>query len=247
MIIGAGSPLLILHGLFGESKNWLTIAKGLSSFFEVHLIDQRNHGNSFHHTEHNYTVLAEDINSYMNNKNIAKCALIGHSMGGKVAMQFSVLYPDKLNQLVVVDVAPKIYQDKHGSVFKGLSNVLAYAKSRKQAQQILLEHLDDIVVTNFLLKGLRFSQQNEPKFKFNLHVLEKNRKNLCDTIYPLKKFNSMVYFLFGSKSNYIKPSDTQYISELYPLYQLLEIPQAGHWVHFEQKERFLNTIKTILK
>ena len=246
-ILGSGDPLIILHGLFGDSKNWNSIAKELSSDFEVHLIDQRNHGNSFHHPEHNYEVLANDLHHYINKYSLKHYSIIGHSMGGKVAMQFSFMCPDELQNLIIVDIAPKEYENEHSEILEGLQQVVLESNSRKEAQNILMHYVKDMTVVNFLLKGFYISDEKKPKFKFNLQALEKNITNLLG---PLKKhntFNGRTYFLSGSESNYIQPSDSKDISKLFPRNKIITINNAGHWIHFEAKESFLRTIKTILK
>ena len=121
---GNGPIIIILHGLFGESKNWVSIANLLESTYEVHLIDQRNHGNSFHDIEHNYFVLAQDLNHYINSLKLINYSIIGHSMGGKVAMQFALLYPDQIHKLIIIDISPKKYKNQYFSIFKGLEHVL---------------------------------------------------------------------------------------------------------------------------
>ena len=246
-ILGSGNPLIILHGLFGESKNWNSIAKEMSSNFEVHLIDQRNHGNSFHHDQHNYIALANDLYNYINEHSLKKYSVIGHSMGGKVAMQFSLMYPDEIQNLIIVDIAPKEYKNEHHRIFEGLKQVLLESDSRKDAQNILMNYVKDITVVNFLLKGFSISDSCQPQFKFNIHTLEKNINNLLGTLKKHNNFNGMTYFLSGSESNYIQPSDAKDISKLFPRNKIITINNAGHWIHFEAKESFLNTIKTILK
>ena len=246
-VLGSGNPLIILHGLFGESKNWNSIAKEMSSDFEVHLIDQRNHGNSFHHDQHNYIALANDLYNYINEYSLKKYSIIGHSMGGKVAMQFSLMYPDEIQNLIIVDIAPKEYKNEHYTIFEGLQKVLLESASRKEAQNILMHYVKDITVVNFLLKGFSLSDSCKPQFKFNIHALEKNINNLLGTLKKHNNFNGMTYFLSGSESNYIQPSDAKDISKLFPRNKIITINNAGHWIHFEAKETFLYTIKTILK
>ena len=246
-VLGSGNPLIILHGLFGESKNWNSIAKEMSSDFEVHLIDQRNHGNSFHHDQHNYIALANDLYNYINEYSLKKYSIIGHSMGGKVAMQFSLMYPDEIQNLIIVDIAPKEYKNEHYTIFEGLQKVLLESASRKEAQNILIHYVKDITVVNFLLKGFSLSDSCKPQFKFNIHALEKNINNLLGTLKKHNNFNGMTYFLSGSESNYIQPSDAKDISKLFPRNKIITINNAGHWIHFEAKESFLHTIKTILK
>ena len=246
-IMGQGAPLIILHGLFGESKNWISIAKKLEYKFEIHLLDQRNHGDSFHHFEHNYVVLAKDLYNYIQDKALKNCSIIGHSMGGKIAMKFACLYPDKLNKLIIIDIAPKRYNDNHSHIFQGLNKVIEHAKSKKEAHAILMDYVQDIVMVNFLLKGLFFSEANKANLKFNIAVLAKSINHLLGFSDPQLTFNKMVYFLSGSESNYIKASDSKAISAFFAKYQIINIKDAGHWIHFDQKEKFLNTINKILK
>ncbi len=248
IILGCGSPVLILHGLFGEAKNWMTIAKSLSLDHEVHVIDQRNHGNSFHHSDHNYLILAFDIFNYIEDKKLEKVSIIGHSMGGKVAMQFAMKYPEKLNKLIIVDIAPKRYPYKEDNlnIFKGLNKVSINAKSRKQGIQIMMEYIDDIVIINFLLKSLSFSDDENAMFKFNVDALEKNICIILDQIPSPRLFAGLTYFIYGQKSHYINADDKKNIYNLFPECQILEIPNAGHWVHYDAKDYFLDTIKTIL-
>ena len=245
-IIGSGNPIIILHGLFGESKNWNSIAKELALSHEVHLIDQRNHGNSFHHTQHNYKVLANDLYQYINEHDMKDYVIIGHSMGGKVAMKFGFMYPSELKQLIIVDIAPREYKDNHGQIFQGLNQVLLDAKSRKDANKILMKHVNDMATVNFLLKGFCLSEDKGAKFKFNVKSLEKNINYMLGSLKKHNNFNGMTYFISGSKSNYIQKSDIKDISNLFPRNKIIQINDAGHWVHFDAKEQFLHTIKNIL-
>ena len=247
IVIGKGPVLIILHGLFGEGRNWMGIAKELQSNFEIHLIDQRNHGNSFHDPKHHYLILADDLNNYIEQKNIKKFSIIGHSMGGKVAMSFSLLYPTNLDKLIIVDIAPKLYRDNYANIFFGLREVLLKSTSRKDAVLILNNHIDDIVITNFLLKGFFFDQNNGPSFKFNINSLELNIGRMLSFLVTSNTFNNLVYFILGSESDYVKNTDIRYISKLFPCHEIIQIPNAGHWVHFDQKEYFLSTINKILK
>tara|TARA_Y100001968_G_scaffold330183_1_gene381322 strand:- start:5857 stop:6624 length:768 start_codon:yes stop_codon:yes gene_type:complete len=246
-IFGKGNPIIILHGLFGESKNWNSIANELAFNFEVHLIDQRNHGKSFHHDEHNYIALAEDVYNYIQFYRLEHYVIMGHSMGGKVAMQFAFMYPGKLKKLIIVDIAPKKYHDNHDIIFQGLNQVLLKASSRKEAYTILMGYINDAVTVNFLLKGFYLSEDDNPKFKFNYQALEKNIIHMLGGLKKHNNFNGMTYFVSGSKSNYIQSHDFEDISKLFPNNQMIQINNAGHWVHFEAKENFLRTIKTILK
>lgn len=244
-VIGKGPVLIILHGLFGEGKNWLSVAKALSNSLEVHLIDQRNHGNSFHSIEHNYQVMASDLNTYIKSKNINNFFLLGHSMGGKTAMEFALLYPKNVDKLIIVDIAPKLYKNNHESIFEGLHAVLSKAASRKQAQLILMSYTDDLILTNFLLKGL-FFLDNKPQLKFNNFSIQDNIQNILMPPEQHMSFDGSTHFICGETSDYVKKKDIPTITTLFPNNHLITIPNAGHWIHFDQKEKFIDCIQQVM-
>ena len=244
-VMGEGPVVIILHGLFGEGKNWLSIAKAISNSFEVHLLDQRNHGNSFHSIEQDYQLMASDLNKYVKNKNISNFFLFGHSMGGKVAMEFALFSPEKVDKLIIVDIAPKLYKENYENIFNGIKNVLLQAESRKQAQAILTDYTYDIVLTNFLLKSL-FFVDTKPKLKFNHSAIQDNIQNLLMSPKYHTFFGGPTYFIRGEKSNYITKKDIPYINELFHNNNVITIPNAGHWPHFDQKEKFIDCLKQVL-
>ena len=168
-------------------------------------------------------------------------------MGGKTAMNFACIYPDLLSKLIIIDIAPKSYQDDHSQIFKGLNDVIKNSRSRKEAYSIFMNYVDDSVMTNFLLKGLYFSENNKAQLKFNLPILERSIKDLLGFVALQSTFNKMVYFLSGSKSDYINDADSQSIAQIFPVYEIVNIKNAGHWIHVDQKEYFVNTINKILK
>ena len=154
-IFGEGKPLIILHGLFGMLDNWQALAKEFACFFETHIIDLRNHGRSFHANQHNYELMSEDLISYLNDYNLDDVYLIGHSMGGKVAMTFACMYPESVEKLVVVDIAPKYYPPHHQDILSALNAVeQAKIKSRKDADQILSNYISESTIRQFLLNNL---------------------------------------------------------------------------------------------
>lgn len=244
-VIGEGPVIIILHGLFGEGKNWLSIAKLLSSSFEVHLLDQRNHGNSFYSVDQNYQLMASDLNKYIKRKNITNFFLLGHSMGGKVAMEFALFYPKELYKLIVVDIAPKLYKENYANIFEGLQHVLLQAESRKQAKEILMDYTHDIILTNFLLKSL-FFVDTKPKLKFNHLGIQDNIQNMLMSPEKDTSFSGSTYFICGEESNYVTKKDIPHIMKLFPNNHVITIPNAGHWPHFEQKQIFLDCVQQIL-
>ena len=244
-ILGRGPVIIILHGLFGESNNWKGVSSKLLNYFEIHLVDQRNHGNSFHHKQQNYKVMALDLKNYIEKKKINTFSIIGHSMGGKVAMQFAFLYPKGLDKLIIIDISPREYQDNHTDVFLGLKQVLLESKSRQSAQKILMSHINNEVKSNFLLKGLFFTSTQRPHLKFNLVAIQKNSHNMLSSLHSDILFDGKTYFLSGANSNYIQRRDIKYISQLFSLYKIIEIKNAGHWIHYDNKSDFLKTIGQI--
>jgi pimeloyl-ACP methyl ester carboxylesterase len=246
-IIGEGKPLIILHGLFGMLDNWQALAKEFSQFFETHIVDLRNHGRSFHSNQHNYEVMSEDLLSYLNAYNLAEVFLIGHSMGGKSAMTFACMYPERVNKLVVVDIAPKYYPPHHQEILNGLKAVeQSSLKSRKDADQILSQYFSELAIRQFLLKNLYWRTSTELTFKFNLKVLSDQIENIGQALYDNALFDKPTLFIDGQASNYIKESDVELIECHFPDFEIVEIPKSGHWVHAEQPDQFFDKVSRFL-
>ena len=246
-ILGEGKPLIILHGLFGMLDNWQALAKEFACFFETHIVDLRNHGRSFHATQHNYEVMTEDLLSYLNAYNLDEVSLIGHSMGGKAAMNFACMYPDRVEKLVVVDIAPKYYPPHHQEILSGLNAVeQAKIKSRKDADQILSQYFSESAMRQFLLKNLYWRSSTELTFKFNLKVLSDQIKNVGQALYTNALFDRPTLFIAGQSSNYIKETDVELIESHFPDFEIVEIPNSGHWVHAENPDQFFDKVSRFL-
>ena len=180
---GEGYPIIILHGLFGTLDNWQTIAKKLAANYSVYIVDQRNHGRSPHNAIFDYAVMADDLQVFMENQWIYEAHIIGHSMGGKTAMQFALTFPDLVNQLVVVDIAPKAYEGGHQAIFEALFSLdLSVIRNRKQADAILKEQVPDFGVRQFLLKNLTNDKKGGYKWKMNLPVIYQNYEQILAAI-----------------------------------------------------------------
>ncbi len=247
-VMGSGHPLIILHGLFGSLENWNSIARELSTKFQVHIIDQRNHGKSFHSNDHTYYAMSQDLKKYINAYGICKPSLIGHSMGGKTAMQFALDNSNMLNNLIIADISPKKYEPNH----KDLINLLFEISSkpitnRNYVKNILRAGELDNNTINFLLKNLYWINDKELKFRFNIKAIESFQNQLMDFQKSNKKWMGKCHFLKGENSEYIKESDKLIIKEFFPNFRIHKINQAGHWLHFDNKESFLKTINEILK
>ena len=246
-ILGEGKPLIILHGLFGMLDNWQALAKEFACFFETHIVDLRNHGRSFHATQHNYEVMTEDLLSYLNAYNLDEVSLIGHSMGGKAAMNFACMYPDRVEKLVVVDISPKYYPPHHQEILSGLKAVdRSNLTSRKDADQILSQYFSETAMRQFLLKNLYWRSSTELTFKFNLKVLSDQIENVGQALYTNALFDRPTLFIAGQSSNYIKETDVELIESHFPDFEIVEIPKSGHWVHAENPDQFFDKVSRFL-
>lgn len=247
-ILGEGTPLLILHGFLGMSDNWKTLGRQFSEEgFQVHLIDQRNHGRSPHSDDFNYTLLAQDIYEYCKEHHLENSVLLGHSMGGKVAMLTAGLFPNLLEKLIVVDIAPKYYAPHHQQILKGLKVVdEASLSSRSEAEDLLSEYVSDPGVKLFLLKNLYWKSKGKLALRMNLDALVKNIDAVGEALPEDVFFNKPALFVKGERSDYITKEDEVLIQKHFPTAQIVSIPNAGHWVHAEDKEAFFAAVMQFL-
>ncbi|HMP98416.1 MAG TPA: alpha/beta fold hydrolase [Cyclobacteriaceae bacterium] len=247
--LGSGdTTLVILHGLFGSSDNWLSIARGLEEEYKLYLVDQRNHGQSFKTDEFNYKLLSEDLKQFIETHQINQPVIIGHSMGGKTAMNFAVHYPKLLKALVIVDIAPKDYKVHHDVILDGLKAIpITEISSRNEADKILAEYVPEVAVRQFLLKNLSRKSDGGFEWKINLKSINNNIEVIGQGMQYPGKYEGPTLFIRGKKSNYIKDEDRNLITEIFPDSNLVSFEDAGHWVHAEQPEKFLATIKEFLK
>ena len=244
---GQGNPIIILHGLFGTLDNWQTIARQLSEEYLVYLVDQRNHGRSPHTEEFDYSLLAEDLKDFMESEGMSQATIIGHSMGGKTAMQFAVSYPEMVSSLVVVDIAPKAYEGGHQEIFDALMSIdLNKIENRKMADEQLVEKIPDVGVRQFLLKNLTRDKEGGYRWKMNLPAIHKNYQHILNNILLDEPYTGPALFIRGERSGYIKEADESLIKNTFPKAQVIPIPNAGHWVHAEAPEVLLSTFKNFM-
>jgi esterase len=242
---GSGQPLLILHGLFGQSDNWNTLAKRFGeNGFEVYTIDQRNHGLSPHSDIWNYDAMTDDIKEFIETHKLRDPILLGHSMGGKTAMFFALKYDGILNKLIVVDMSPRAYEPHHDEVLQAL-NAVDFSKinTRKEVEAILNKFIPDFGTKQFLLKNIYWEDTANSKmnWRFNLATITKNYNEIARAV-PEKKSEVNTLFIRGEKSNYITDNDIPEIEKRFPAYKLETIANAGHWVHAEQPESFYQCV-----
>lgn len=240
---GEGTPLIILHGLFGQSDNWNTLAKKLAEHqLQVYAVDLRNHGLSPHSDEMSYEWMAKDVHELILTENLEQPILMGHSMGGKVAMWYDYLFPRTLKKLSVVDIAPKQYKPGHEEVFKALNAVdFHQVKNRKEAEMILRRYLKEESVIQFLLKNIYWQTPEKLNWRFNLNAIQNHYDEILKAI-PNYLSQTETIFIRGEKSNYITDKDWADVQKIYPNAQLITIPNAGHWVHAEQPNFFYNIV-----
>lgn len=235
--LGQGEPLIILHGLFGTLDNWQTLAKSWAEHYLVYLVDLRNHGRSPQVDGLSYPAMAEDLHDFMEQNWIYKAHILGHSMGGKVAMEFALSYPDMVDKLIVVDIAPRPYRPGHDDIFAALFAVdLKTIQSRQAAEEILERYIDDWGVRQFLLKNLSRMKEGGFEWKMNLPVIHRDYANILEPPTQDGPFEGPTLFIRGENSGYVKDEDILRIQELFPHSALRSIPDAGHWVHADQPE-----------
>jgi len=239
-ILGSGKPLLILHGFLGMSDNWKTLGgQYTEAGFEVHLIDQRNHGKSFWSPEFNYDLLADDLKGYIDHYSLQKVLVLGHSMGGKTAMQFACTYPELTEKLLVADIAPKYYPPHHQSIIDSLNTLnLGKISSRSDADAELGQRITDFGTRQFLLKNLYWVEKGKLDFRFNLEVLSQKMDEIGENIGATESFDGPTAFLRGDRSEYIVQSDISTIKRHFPKAILETISNAGHWLHAENPKHF---------
>ena len=245
---GEGAAVILLHGLFGSSDNLSRVAIELEKNYRVYRVDLRNHGASFHSKVMNYDAMVEDLNYFMKSLKINKAHIFGHSMGGKVAMLFSLYYPDNVDKLIVADIAPVTYPPHHTQILKALTSMpLEQIQSRKMAEEHLSMFIQEKGVRQFLLKSLNITNNEHPKWKFNLDTIVENYNNILSGIESTKMFSGKTLFIAGGASDYIKPEYKQQTVTLFPNTQLKIIPEASHWLHAEKPRIFIGICQRFLE
>jgi len=241
---GKGQPLIIMHGLFGQSDNWSTLAKQFAAQdFEVYIVDLRNHGLSPHSNVWDYQVMSDDILELARDNNLQDIILLGHSMGGKVAMQFAVQHQELLDKLIVVDIAPKYYPPHNLDVLEALNAVdFKVIKNRKEVESVLSKYISDFGTKQFLLKNIYWKENDQLGWRFNLKVITDQIEIIGEITPNDSTCSTPALFIRGEKSNYILDEDLNLIQEIFPFSTLETIAGAGHWVHAEKPKEFFECV-----
>ncbi|SDS62449.1 alpha/beta fold hydrolase [Winogradskyella sediminis] len=239
-IIGEGKPFIILHGFLGMGDNWKTLAKHFSeSDFEVHLVDQRNHGRSFHSNEFDYDLMADDLKRYCEDKKLSDIIVLGHSMGGKTAMLFAAKFPKLVHKLIVADISPRYYPVHHESILEGLSSLdFSTITSRGEADDALSHYVHETGTRLFLLKNLYWVEKGQLGLRINLKVLRENVSEVGEALPVHATFQKDTLFLRGDRSEYIGEADEAIIHRHFPNSKIISISNAGHWLHAENPKEF---------
>jgi pimeloyl-ACP methyl ester carboxylesterase len=239
--------LVILHGLLGSLQNWQRAAKILGEKYHVLVVDQRNHGNSPHTSTHTFADLREDLKHFFD-QHLNQAYLLGHSMGGIVAMEFAFHYPDRLAGLIIEDIAPRGYQNSSGHILKVLAAIdFGNIKSREEVDAILSKDIKSRRTRQFLLTNLVRREDNSFSWKVNLPVLEEFQREIANYEPPLAaQYSGEVLFIGGELSDYHIDHDHDVILRHFPNSRLVMIPQAGHWIHFEAVQAFTGCVRQFL-
>lgn len=246
---GTGSPMLVLPGLLGMADNWLSFAKKMAEHFKIYLIDLRNHGNSFQNDDFSYETMVEDIRCFINQHKIENPIILGHSMGGKLAMQFAQTFPAMVKKLLVVDMAPRAYAMKDFDVLlRGLRNIDLSTLETRGAIKDKLKTLTkgDLKLVNFLAKGVKRTTQGSFRWRANIPILSDKINEIARAVTFKQPFFKPTLFIRGAKSDYVHDEDTSLMKKLFPRFRLETIPLAGHWVQAEQPQLFLEVVEKFL-
>jgi esterase len=245
-VAGKGEPLVLLHGLFGSLENLGAIARLLSAQFKVYSVDLPNHGRSAHRTGAGLEYMAETVWQWMEQAGLGRAAIVGHSLGGKVAMEVALAHPDRVAGLVVIDIAPVAYPPRHQDIFAGLNAIEPTTlASRAEAETQLSAYVQDTAVRNFLLKNL-VRRDNRFTWRMDLEDLQREYPNLIDENRADAAFGAPVLFLKGGASDYIRADHHQAITRRFPAAQYKVIANAGHWLHAEKPELVATLIRKFL-
>jgi esterase len=244
---GSGQPLIILHGLFGSLDNWHTMSKIFGGSFRVFAVDQRNHGRSPHSDIFTYEALAEDLREFLDEHELKSAHVLGHSLGGKTAMQFALTFPDRLHRLIVVDMAPRAYPPVHDEIFDAMLPLdLRSYSSRQQVDEAMAKKIPDVATRQFLMKNLSRDESGRFRWKVNLEVIKNNYDEIARAIESDRTFTHPTLFVRGSRSGYVRDSDLPDIRKLFPQSEVADL-ETGHWVHAEAPEAFSRLVLEFLK
>ena len=247
---GEGQPVIVLHGIFGISDNWVTIGRRLAEKFDVYILDQRNHGQSPHSDTFNYYVLVDDLFEFIEDHQLINPILIGHSMGGKVAMNFALEYPQRVDKLIVVDMSVRSYpaRKQHMDIMTAMLSIdFDAVDSREEIEDIIREKVKSPRITRFVLKNLYRIGKNRLGWRLNIQSIYDNFENVFEGIDSPYTFDKPALFVRGGASDYILPEDYNLIKKIFPDAQFQTIEKASHWVHAEKPDELCTVFSKFLE
>jgi esterase len=246
-VVGSGPPLIILHGLLGSADNWRSVSRRLGAHYQVFAVDLRNHGRSPHSDIFDYDVMTADLREFTEQQALRRIMLLGHSIGGKVAMQFALDYSEQVNRLVIVDIAPQPYELSQRYILEALLSLdLTRYKSFTEVDAALAEKISDKSLRQFLLKNLARDENGRLRWKIHLAAIDRNYDKLGRGLAPERTFDRPTLFIRGGRSNYIGDDDAPLIRQMFPQAKIATLPEAGHWVHVDAPEEFFQTVLNFL-
>jgi esterase len=245
--VGEGSPLVILHGLLGSADNWRSMSRRLGAQYKVFAVDLRNHGRSPHSELFDYPAMVADLHEFMERQALSAVALLGHSMGGKVAMQFAADYSEGVDCLVVVDIAPKAYAPSQRNLLQAMRSLdLRRYKSFGEIDAALAANIPERSLRQFLLKNLSRDDNGRLYWRIHLEAIHRNYDQLTLAMTPERTFGKPTLFIRGGRSNYIEEGDLPAIRQIFPHAEIATLPEAGHWAHIDAPEEFFQTVANFL-
>lgn len=246
-IDGNGRPFIILHGYFGSGDNWKSVAANFTDSYEMHLIDQRNHGRSFHSDDFDYELMVSDLYNYVQHHQLKDFVLLGHSMGGKTAMLFAVEHPELVSKLLVADISPRMYPPHHHDILKALNSIdFSIQNSRDLIDKQLATLIPELGVRQFLLKNVYWKEKGQLAFRFNLSSLTENNDEVGVALPSFTIFEGPTLFLKGENSGYISADEEPIIEAHFPNSSIVVIARAGHWLHAENPKDFIAAVDQFL-
>ena len=244
---GDGRPLIILHGFLGSSENWRALRKRFASKYKVFSVDQRNHGSSPHSSTMNYRIMTEDLREFLSEHGLSQIFLLGHSMGGKVAMQFASESPEPLEKLVIVDIAPKAYPPAHRLLLQAMQNLELHGlKTYGEAEAALSATISEASLRKFVVKNLTRDRNGAFQWRIGLDSLAANYDQLIKAPAMLNNFDKPTCFIRGGLSRFIDDQDLAAIRKYFPLAKFHTVSNAGHWVHIDAPDEFYRIVDEYL-
>ncbi|WP_233007243.1 alpha/beta fold hydrolase [Rheinheimera faecalis] len=245
-ITGQGQAIVLIHGLFGSYENLGVIARALAGQWQVVNLDMRNHGRSDWHDSMSYALMAEDVKDTLDHLGLDQVILLGHSMGGKIAMEFALRYPERVNKLILADISPVQNRPRHLEILSALDGIdLNNLQSRQQADQQLALSITETGVRQFLLKSL-YKEDDHFRWRFNIKALIANYQQLLEAPPSKGPYKGPTLFIKGAESDYLLPEHQSLIRQLFPHSKAKVIMGTGHWLHAEKPVAFAKIVTDFL-